>query len=70
MTLTTESLKTIAAWRAKYGDGHNVIIPAEEAEEMARELLANRMAKPERLPPADSHSVHGAGQSPIAKIGR
>lgn len=40
-----------------------------EIQEMAA-MLANRMSKPERLPPADSHSVHGAGQSPIAKIGR
>ncbi|WP_129544410.1 hypothetical protein [Serratia sp. 1D1416] len=45
-TLTTERLKTIAAWRAKYGAGHNVMIPAEEAEAMARELLANREAQP------------------------
>ncbi|MFX2483648.1 hypothetical protein V6294_15855 [Serratia marcescens] len=49
MTLTTERLKTIAAWRAKYGAGHNVIIPSEEAEEMARALLANREAQPVAL---------------------
>ncbi|MFN1147048.1 hypothetical protein [Serratia liquefaciens] len=45
-TLTTERLKTIAAWRAKYGAGHNVVIPAEEAEAIAMELLANRKAQP------------------------
>lgn len=45
-TLTTERLKTIAAWRAKYGAGHNVVIPAEEAEAIAMELLANREAQP------------------------
>lgn len=45
-TLTTERLKTIAAWRAKYGADHNIMIPAKEAEAMANELMANRDAQP------------------------
>lgn len=44
--LTAERLKTIASWRAKYGAGHNVMIPAEEAEALAAECLANRAAQP------------------------
>lgn len=46
MTITTERLRTIAGWREKYGNGHNVVIPAEEAEAIARELLAAREAVP------------------------
>ncbi|WP_227781316.1 hypothetical protein [Hafnia paralvei] len=38
--LTTERLETIATWREKYGNGANVMIPAEEAELMARRILA------------------------------
>ncbi|TBL50565.1 hypothetical protein EYY98_09000 [Obesumbacterium proteus] len=42
--LTTERLKTIATWREKYGNGANVMIPAEEAELMARRILAYEQA--------------------------
>ncbi|WP_227740661.1 hypothetical protein [Hafnia alvei] len=42
--LTTERLETIATWREKYGNGANVMIPAEEAELMARQLLAYEQA--------------------------
>ena len=38
--LNKERLQTIASWRAKYSAGHNVVLPAEEAEAMARMLLA------------------------------
>jgi hypothetical protein len=38
--LNKERLQTIASWRAKYSAGHNVVLPAEEAEMMARALLA------------------------------
>lgn len=53
--LTTERLETIATWRETYGNGANVMIPAEEAELMARQLLAyeqaakNEVALPEAL---------------------
>ena len=39
MKLSKERLVKIASWRETYGSGHNVVIPAEEAEAMARELL-------------------------------
>ena len=42
--LTTERLETIATWRETYGNGANVMIPAEEAELMARQLLAYERA--------------------------
>ena len=42
--LTTDRLETIATWREKYGNGANVMIPAEEAELMARQLLAYEQA--------------------------
>ncbi len=45
--LSNERLEKIASWREKYGYGHNVVIPAEEAEVMARELLALREAQRE-----------------------
>ncbi|MGK0703711.1 DUF551 domain-containing protein [Yokenella regensburgei] len=38
--LNKERLQTIASWRAKYSAGHNVVLPAEEAEMMASALLA------------------------------
>jgi len=44
MKPTNERLKTIASWRAKYSAGHNIVIPAEEAEAIALELMANREA--------------------------
>lgn len=42
--LTAELLETIATWREKYGNGANVMIPAEEAELMARRILAYEQA--------------------------
>ncbi|MCW2482784.1 hypothetical protein J5224_27315, partial [Candidatus Symbiopectobacterium sp. NZEC135] len=39
-TLTKERLNTIASWRKTYGDAHNVMIPAHEAEELVSRLLA------------------------------
>ena len=42
--LTTERLETIATWRETYGNGANVMIPAEEAQLMARQLLAYEQA--------------------------
>lgn len=40
--LSKERLEKIASWRETYGSGHNVVIPAEEAEVMAREILECR----------------------------
>ncbi|EJI0960043.1 DUF550 domain-containing protein [Escherichia coli] len=39
-TITKERLLTIRQWRETYGPGSNVVLPAEEAEELARIALA------------------------------
>ena len=39
-TITRERLEKIKSWRETYGAGSNVILPAEEAEELARIALA------------------------------
>lgn len=41
-TITRERLLKIQQWREKYGPGSNVVLPAEEAEAMARELQQSR----------------------------
>ncbi|WP_447517589.1 dATP/dGTP pyrophosphohydrolase domain-containing protein [Escherichia coli] len=40
-TITRERLLTIKQWRETYGPGSNVVLPAEEAEELARIALAS-----------------------------
>ncbi|HFU9859423.1 TPA: DUF551 domain-containing protein [Escherichia coli] len=45
-TLTKERLLTIKQWRETYGPGSNVVLPAEEAEELARIALASLEAEP------------------------
>ncbi|EES4991044.1 hypothetical protein EZP94_004032 [Escherichia coli] len=39
ITITKERLLTIKQWRETYGPGSNVVLPAEEAEELARIAL-------------------------------
>ncbi|EPQ7974555.1 DUF551 domain-containing protein [Escherichia coli] len=46
ITITKERLLTIKQWRETYGPGSNVVLPAEEAEELARIALASLEAKP------------------------
>lgn len=46
ITITKERLLTIKQWRETYGPGSNVILPAEEAEELARIALASLEAEP------------------------
>ncbi len=41
ITLTKERLLTIKQWRETYGPDSNVVLPAEEAEELARIALAS-----------------------------
>lgn len=41
ITITKERLLTIKQWRETYGPGSNVVLPAEEAEELARIALAS-----------------------------
>lgn len=45
-TITRERLLKIQSWRETYGAGSNVMLPAEEAEELARIALASLEAKP------------------------
>ncbi len=45
-TFTRERLLTIKQWRETYGPGSNVVLPAEEAEELARIALASLEAEP------------------------
>ncbi|MGV6361446.1 dATP/dGTP pyrophosphohydrolase domain-containing protein [Escherichia coli] len=41
ITITKERLLTIKQWRETYGPGSNVVLPAEEAEELVRIALAS-----------------------------
>ncbi|STD30407.1 Uncharacterised protein [Edwardsiella tarda] len=45
-TITKERLLKIKRWREKFGAGSNVMLPAEEAEELARIALAALEAEP------------------------
>ncbi|MDN1895201.1 hypothetical protein FCZ50_12885 [Escherichia coli] len=45
-TITKERLLTIRQWRETYGPGSNVVLPAEEAEELARIALTSIEAEP------------------------
>lgn len=46
MTITKERLLKIQHWRETYGADSNVMLPVEEAEELARIALASLEAKP------------------------
>lgn len=48
--LTRERLEKIKSWRETYGAGSNVMLPAEEAEELARIALAAMDSEPDRNP--------------------
>ncbi|ELL5151238.1 hypothetical protein Q4667_004035 [Salmonella enterica] len=45
-TITRERLLKIQQWSETYGAGSNVMLPAEEAEDLARIALASLEAKP------------------------
>lgn len=45
-TITRERLAKIKSWRETYGAGSNVMLPAEEAEELARMALAAMDSEP------------------------
>ncbi|EER5391572.1 DUF551 domain-containing protein [Escherichia coli] len=45
-TITKDRLLTIRQWRETYGPGSNVVLPAEEAEELARIALTALTAEP------------------------
>lgn len=46
ITITKERLLTIKQWRETYGPSSNVVLPAEEAEELARIALAALEVEP------------------------
>lgn len=46
ITITKGRLLTIKQWRETYGPGSNVVLPAEEAEELARIALLSMEAEP------------------------
>ncbi len=48
--LTRERLEKIKSWRETYGAGSNVMLPAEEAEELACLALAAMDSEPDRNP--------------------
>ncbi|HDO7098581.1 TPA: DUF550 domain-containing protein [Klebsiella pneumoniae] len=50
-TITRERLEKIKSWRETYGAGSNVMLPAEEAEELARIALAVIDSEPVELQP-------------------
>ncbi|EGJ2772604.1 hypothetical protein IHC07_002163 [Escherichia coli] len=62
-TITKERLLTIKQWRETYGPGSNVVLPAEEAEELARIALASLEAEPV----AWLHSDNGFGIPAITR---
>ncbi|SXP06051.1 Eaa1 [Klebsiella pneumoniae] len=45
-TITRERLEKINSWRETYGAGSNVMLPAEEAEELARIAMAAMNSEP------------------------
>nr|WP_268011990.1 hypothetical protein [Klebsiella michiganensis] len=49
-TITRERLEKIKSWRETYGAGSNVMLPAEEAAELARMALAAMESEPVRNP--------------------
>ena len=49
-TITRERLEKIKSWRETYGTGSNVMLPAEEAEELACLALAAMDDEPVRNP--------------------
>ncbi|HCK2616942.1 TPA: DUF551 domain-containing protein [Escherichia coli] len=61
--ITKERLLTIKQWRETYGPGSNVVLPAEEAEELARIALASL----EEEPVAWLHSENGLGIPAITR---
>lgn len=46
LTITRERLEKIKSWRETYGAGSNVMLPAEEAEELARMVLSAMDSEP------------------------
>ncbi|MBB7291594.1 DUF551 domain-containing protein [Escherichia coli] len=60
ITITKERLLTIKQWRETYGPGSNVVLPAEEAEELARIALASLEAEPVAVNDDMAYAFHHA----------
>lgn len=63
LTITRERLEKIKSWRETYGAGSNVMLPTEEAEELARTLEDARIAIEERR-----KELHGGFFKPGGQI--
>ncbi len=59
-TITKERLLKIQQWRETYGPGSNVVLPAEEAEELARIALASLEAEPVAVNDDMAYAFHHA----------
>ena len=59
-TITKERLLTIQQWRETYGPGSNVVLPAEEAEELARIALVSLEAGPVAVSDDMAYAFHHA----------
>jgi len=69
-TITRERLLKIQQWRETYGPGSNVVLPAEEAEELARIALELLDAEPVAWTDADElRDVKNAGNGYLFAIG-
>lgn len=66
-TITKERLLTIKQWRETYGPGSNVVLPAEEAEELARIALASLE---QNVPSGNSPLIPGEVLSAIREVAR
>ncbi|HDL0012605.1 TPA: DUF551 domain-containing protein [Escherichia coli] len=66
-TITKERLLTIKQWRETYGPGSNVVLPAEEAEELARIALASLE---QNVLSGNSPLIPGEVLSAILKVAR
>lgn len=60
-TITRERLLKIQKWRETYGPGSNVVLPAEEAEELARIALASLTAEPVACPKCNDTGMADSG---------
>lgn len=59
-TISKERLHKIKQWRETYGPGSNVVLPAEEAEELARIALASLEAEPVAITDDMAYAFHHA----------
>ncbi|HCP8230157.1 TPA: DUF551 domain-containing protein [Escherichia coli] len=60
ITITKGRLLTIKQWRETYGPGSNVVLPAEEAEELARIALVSLEAGPVAVSDDMAYAFHHA----------